>query len=176
MKYTFICLLFIAGCSGSKSSDSAKEDPVFGNWIYETPGSNGQRGIVGVLDKSGTITLMTYYGYATNSNTVTTYFRKSVGTFIRTGDSFNITYSYETCTPVGNETLILKTSSNDQLYVDVVSQGLFLTFNRAPANSSPLNITAIEDKDCNILAKLEKKEKRSIASIKSKSFFDRVLK
>jgi len=178
VKYLLLAVLLLIGCSKSGSDSKAVvEDPIYGNWIYETPGSGGQRGLVGILDKSGTILLMNYYGYVNSFGVVVIVYRKSQGTFVRNGDSFNVTYTYETCDPVRSETLIMKVSNLDQLLVNAVDFGVIMSLNRAPATTTPLSVAAVEDTRCEVLAKLEKKEKRSIASTKkSKSFFDRVLK
>ena len=177
MKYLLLCFLFLVGCSKSGSDEKPIEvDPIYGNWIYVTPGSNGQKGIVSILNKDGTISNTSFYSYSVTANSVKFYYRRFSGKFVRNGDTFDIKYDYETCDPVGTDVLNLKSASADKLYVNVPRLGLFLTFNRVPESTSPIDITAIEDKNCDILAKIEKKEKRSVASEKSKSFFDRMPK
>ncbi len=160
MKYliiiSFLCLAACGGGSGGGGDSVAKvsiEDSVYGNWIYQTPGSDGQRGAFAAVNKDGTMVAMSYAGVVTdiNTNTVVIYYRKSEGTFIRNGDSFELTYSYETCNPVGKETVRIKVNGFDQLLLNIVDSGTILAFNRVPPQSEAINVTMIEDKNCNIL-------------------------
>lgn len=177
MYYLIICLLILTGCSNDGSDKVDKEDPIYGNWGYIVPGTNNQKGIITIIGKDGTFTNMSFYGYSDGINKVKIYFRRYSGTYVRTGDRFDIKYDYESCDPIETDTLNIKNVTDDRIYLSVPRLGLFLTYNRAPTANAALDITAIEDKNCTILSKLEKKEKRSIASMKkTKSFFNRILK
>lgn len=126
------------------------------------------------IDGAGNLGFASFYGYSDGSS-ATYYYRKSEGTFTQTGDNFAVKYSYETCSPVGQETLNIKVS-NGKLSVYVPSTGYSFMLSRASGESTLSTSMGIEDRNCNILSKLESKEKRLPASAKAKSFFDRVLK
>lgn len=173
---SIISLSILASCSGGGGGASESTDPIYGDWYYQAPGgtSTQAKGIVATISKDGTVKFANVYLYASGGSAVA-YTRKSLGTFVRNGNEFTVTYSYETCDPVGTEKLTIETSG-EKLIVSAPNSGLTLTMSRPSGTSTIQTMAAIEDKNCNILSKLESDQKRSVASAKSKSFFDRIIK
>ena len=176
--FILISMAALSACSGGGGGGGSSEavDPIYGDWYYQAPGatSTQAKGVVASLLKDGSVKFANVYLYSDGSNSVA-YTRKSIGTFTRNGNEFTFTYSYETCSAVGSEKLTIK-MSGDKLLVNVPSAGLTLTMSRMASSSSINTLAAIEDKNCNILSKIEQKQKRQVASVKSKSFFDRIIK
>lgn len=176
--FALFSIFALSACSGGGGGGGSSEvvDPVYGEWYYQAPGatSTQAKGVVASLNKDGTVKFANVYLYTDGSNSVA-HTRKSIGTYVRNGSEFTFTYSYETCSAVGSEKLTIK-MSGDKLLVDVPSAGLTLTMSRMASNSTINTAAAIEDKNCNILSKIEQKQKRQVASDKPKSFFDRIVK
>jgi hypothetical protein len=182
-KALIISFLVLSACSGSGGggggTDSVQaagvSDPIYGTWYYQAPGatSTQAKGIIGKIDANG-IQILNAYIYTDGSN-ATVYIRKSIGTYTRSGDVFSVKYSYETCSPVGQETMFLSVVG-DKLTVLNQDKSVQLLLSRAVDNGSLLTAAFIEDKNCNILSKIEAKAGRSPASVKANSFLDRVIK
>lgn len=173
--FAILSLLVLASCSGGGGGTSSSVDPIYGEWFYEAPGSTSTRayGIIGELKSDGTIQFANVYGYMSGKSIVV-YTRKSIGTFERNGDAFKVKYNYETCSPVGSETLYI-THSNGMLYVRNADQSLNIGFKKSEGTTTKYNTLAIEDKNCNILSKIEKINNRLPANTNSKSYFDRAI-
>ena len=173
--FSLLSILALAACSGGGSSGSSETaDPIYGEWYYEAPGSTASSasGIIGKIDKDGNFSFIQGYAYSDGIR-ATFYVRKNIGRYVRNGNEFKVTYSYETCSPVGEETLHVS-MSGDKLIVAISDGSFSLMLSRMSETTTLKNIAMIEDKNCNILSKIEKKDKRSVASVKAKSFFDRV--
>lgn len=171
-----ICLI-ISACQppDSKSNSQNSTDPIYGNWQYITPGSTSEnsKGIVAQIDSSN-VSFTQYYG-CSDGNSVTAYVRKNIGTYNRVGNEFTFKYSYETCNPVVSEKFYINAtgSNNSTLSVTTKDGSIQVLFARiTPSDTSKLTASLIEDKNCNILSKHQKKNSRSVASQKLKSFFD----
>ncbi|MBX3041953.1 MAG: hypothetical protein KF789_14700 [Bdellovibrionaceae bacterium] len=171
-----MALSVLAACSGGGSGgDSNKSaDPIYGTWYYEMPGgsSTSAKGIVAEI-KEGKVFFAYIYAYSSGGSIVM-YHRKSEGTYTRNGNVFEMSYSYETCNPVGSETLELSVSG-DTLTVYVPNSGIGILMQRSSGGGQIQSMIAIEDRNCNILSKIQaanqKKEKRTIASASKGSFF-----
>jgi len=177
-------ILFLVACSNSNSggqqqpASSAQAtglDPIYSNtWYYQAPGSTDtkSKGLLAYINEDLTIQFV-YFSAIGDGASLEFYFRKNAGTFERNNDIFKIKYSHETCNPLLTETLHIK-FSNNQLVVknEDESEGFILL----PATSSVQQISAhaIEDKNCNMITKSNKQDKRSIASSNLKSVFDLV--
>lgn len=173
---SLLLILSISACSGGGGSSGSSEtaDPIYGEWYYENPGSTSTAtsGVIGTIDKDGNFSFIQGYAYSDGIRAVF-YVRKNVGKYVRSGNEFKVTYTYETCSPIGEETLHVK-MSGDKLIVATADGSFSLMLSRMSATTSLNNIAMVEDTGCNILSKIEKKDKRAVASIKAKSFFDRV--
>lgn len=176
MKTILILIAAISLVSCSKNDDSAPIDPIYGDWYYRLQGSSSSNagGILGELKSDGTINVARISG-SSDGQTATVYVRKSIGTFERNGDEFRIKYSYETCNPVGQETLYLKVV-DDKLLLQNSDKTVAIYFARSTENSSLTNMALIEDKNCDKMAKVENKTGRIPASTKPKSIFDGINK
>lgn len=169
-------ILFIMGCSKSGSSNNSNSaDPIYGKWEYDAPGgtSTSGSGLAAEINSDGSIKLAQIY-YSVSGSTATAYARKSIGTFERNGDRFSIKYSYETCNPVGQEILSVKVSdsNHDQLIVKSPDGSVTMTLYRVTDSPTAFSSSVIyEDKNCNILSKLETKDVRLPASKKQKTNF-----
>lgn len=141
--------------------------------MYQFPGGTANKAklLVGKLSKDGSIKFTTAYAVG-DANNITMAFRNNIGTFIRSGDSFSVTYSYETCDPVGSEVIKIKIDPNNssRLIVSNADGSVAFTMTRLTPSVSNAIITAVEDKNCNLFAKLFKAENRMPAS--AKSIFD----
>ena len=186
MKY-LILLFFsfiISACQPPDSKSSSPQnstpqgsvDPIYGSWRYTIPGtstSNSLKYIVAIID-SNKITHIVAYSM-NDGATAKIYFRRYEGTYQRSGNKFDVNYSYETCNPVGKETLLIiaSGSTNNNLVLSNEDSSLILMFARiTPTDTSQLTASLIEDKNCDIIAKIQKKSSRSIASEKAKSFLE----
>lgn len=166
------------GGGGSAAPDGpalaqSTDDQVYGDWQYLYPGgtANKAKVLVGKLSKDGSIKFTTAYGVG-DANNISMAFRTNIGTFTRSGDNFNVTYSYETCAPVGSEIIKIKIdpSNSNRLFVANSDGSVFITMQRMTQSTSNAIVTAVEDKNCNLFTKLMKNEKRMPAS--AKSFFE----
>lgn len=167
-----LSFLTLASCSGGGGGSSESTDPIYGEWYYEAPGatSTNSKGIIGKVSADGKLSFSYYYATG-NTNSATFYVRNSSGTFTRTGDAFDVTYSYETCDPVNRETLYIK-KSGDQLMVQNADKSVSYLLSKV-TSLNVKNLAIIEDKNCTILSKREKSEKRVPANSKSTSFMKR---
>ena len=169
MKFLILLCLILVGCK--KPGDSASPppvDPVYGNWIYMFPSTSTTqgKGIYARLGSDGTILILNIYATLAGSS-VTEYFRKSIGTYTRAGSKFSMKYSYETCNPVGTEELnaAVDPKNSDRIIVSNKDASIVFTMDRVVDAKSDVSVTAIEDKKCTLLAKLQK-ESRMPASAK----------
>ncbi len=137
--------------SCNKGSDSASAtDPIYGTWTYLAPGATSTvfTGYGGTIKEDGSISLLSMKAYD-NGITPVIYYRANIGKYVRTGDTFVITYSKETCNPMGTETIILK-YSNSQLLMTTPSSTTIVAFSKASTSYQPIeNLTMIEDTACN---------------------------
>lgn len=173
MIFAAIALFLLSSCSGGGGGGSSETvDPIYGDWYYEMPGSTATqgKGVIGTIQKNGSISFSYYYAVG-NTNNATFYTRKSVGTFERSGNNFSIKYSYETCDPVHQETLIL-TESGGALIVQNSDKSVTIKMSKV-TSLNVKNLAIIEDKNCSIVTKLESDSKRLPASSKLKSFLER---
>jgi|GEM_PF-3064527 hypothetical protein len=173
-----ILSLTLAACSGGGGSSGSSEtaDQIYGEWYYEAPGSSASSasGVIGKIDKDGNFSFLQGYAYSDGTRAVF-YVRKNIGRYIRNGNEFKVTYTYETCSPIGEETLNVS-MSGDKLIVATADGSFSLMLSRMSETTTLKNIAMIEDTGCNILSKIERKDKRAVANVKAKSFFDRVKK
>lgn len=180
MKFILIIFsLIISACQppdSKSSSPQASTDPIFGDWRYTIPGtstSNSLKFIVAKIDPTQ-VSFLVAYGIGDLAS-MKIYFRRNDGTYKRIGNKFEINYSHETCNPVGSETLIINVggANNGNLMISSPDNSINLIFSRiTPIDNSQLTAALIEDKNCNIISKLQKRASRSIAKEKIKSFFD----
>jgi len=143
-------IVLLTSCNKGSDSAAATTDPVFGSWSYIAPGATATvfTGYAGILKEDGNVTLLSMKAYD-NGVTPVVYYRKNIGKFVRTGDSFKITYSYETCNPMGSETINLK-YSNTQLLMSAPPSTTIVAFSRMATSYDPVeNLTMIEDTACN---------------------------
>lgn len=170
--------ILASGCDKKGDNKSTEPvDPIYGDWYYSAPGgsTSEDRGFFGSLKQDGTISFAQAYAYG-DGHTAVFYVRKSIGKFERNGETFKVKYSYETCNPIKEETIYLK-YLNGKLLLANSDRTISIAFARAAAETTLQNMAFIEDKNCNILSKIENKEKRAPANAKvKKSFFDRVIK
>jgi len=167
--------LVLTGCNKSSDSPPAQpEDPIYGAWTHTMVGSTSTKktGYTGIISKDGNVTTTKTFEINDGTATVRAY-RKNVGKFVRNGEEFKVTYSYETCGPIKEETFYLS-HKNNQLVLTDADKSYFIYFDRAKEAETVVNLTVIEDKDCKIITKLESKQKRTITSEgkKPKTFFD----
>lgn len=170
-----VAVFALTACQGAGGGNASQStDPIYGEWHYISPGSTNvkAKGIIATIDKDKIFFANTYV-YTDGTSTVF-YYRKSEGTYKRDGKRFYITYTYETCNPVGSETIDL-TPNGNSLTVYLPSKGLGLQMLKSTDSASSTSALAVEDKNCNILAKIEKSQKRAVASEKNNSFFERIL-
>lgn len=171
-KLLLVSLITFTSCQkDSKTSSTNTTDPIYGSWYYQFPGATNShaKGIIGTIDKDK-IFFAYVYVYSDGQSTIF-YHRKSEGTYNRDGNIFKINYTYETCNPIGSESFEL-TASGDQLTVYLKSEGIGYVMLRSKDTNLQQTMLAIEDKNCDILfTKLEKEQKRKVASQKGKSFF-----
>lgn len=156
----------------AEGGSSSSTDPIYGEWYYQYPGATSTRanGIIAKIE-DGKIFFAHVYAYTDGTSTIV-YHRKNEGTYTRDGKSFTMNYTYETCDPVGSETLEL-TYVDGKLAVYIPASGVGLQMNKTTKENSFDSMAVIEDRNCNILSKTEKTQKRAVASTKSKSFFGR---
>ena len=171
-------VLFLSACSNGGSDSSATTDPIYGTWTYTYPGATSlkAKGFIAKIEKDK-IFLVQAYGISDGSSTIF-YTRKSEGSYVRDGKNFDITYSYETCKPIGRETVQIEiTPEGKLLVVDPANKVALLMSKSTNTGSTAESMAAIEDKNCNILSKVEKSENRSVANSAEKSFlaiFDKI--
>ncbi|MGZ5278637.1 MAG: hypothetical protein ACXWC9_01765 [Pseudobdellovibrionaceae bacterium] len=173
MKYAFLVLsVFVLGACNHKSEDRKTEsvDPIYGQWTYLNPASTSSKikGMAASVMPDGSILILNMYILPSDSATAAVAFRKSVGTFSRSGDLFTLNYSYETCKPIGTEVLTVKVDPGNSNRILVATQdgSVFFTMNRAEPSDTNYSLTGVEDKNCDILANLQKTI-RMPASVKS---------
>lgn len=161
----------LSACSNGGSDSAATQDPIYGTWSYTYPGatSTKAKGIVAKIEKDK-LQIVHAYGISDGSSIIY-YTRKSEGTYLRDGKNFSITYSYETCKPIVKETIQLELTSSDKLLVFDRVNKVSLSMSRVTNTGAVADsMAAIEDKNCNILSKVEKSENRSVANSSEKSF------
>ncbi|MBC7465415.1 MAG: hypothetical protein H7256_05430 [Bdellovibrio sp.] len=181
MKYTLLALtsfLVFSSCSNNSSDTAAQStvDPVYGSWTYVAPGatSTTAKGYTATIDGNGNILFMQVYVYSDGSS-AKAYVRKNIGTYVRSGESFDIKWSHETCNPVGSETVILRSASNDSLLSSNSKGTIQMQFSRVTKTNAITNMAVFEDVNCNILAKLQSADSKvriPASTEKVKSFFE----
>lgn len=169
-----LILLFTATVlvSCNKSDDSPSVDPIYGEWYYQVPGATDSKtsALLAEIKQDGTINLARIYAY-TDGHTAVVYNRKMIGTFERSENSFHVKYSYETCNPVKEETFFLS-MSGDKLRYQNSDNSIAIVFARIQPGAEIKNMAFVEDKNCEVMAKIQKKSGRLPASTKPKSIFD----
>lgn len=148
----FVFSLSLISCN--KSSDpAATTDPIVGTWYYVNPNSTStnELGLIAYVYADGTYNSLTYKATSSGNN-ISAYVRKKIGKYTRSGDTFSVAYSYETCSPVTSETFtaaISATNSNQLTYVSA-DKTVLATFNRSTGTAGdPVNLTLVEDTACN---------------------------
>lgn len=147
-----IASIFLISCN--KNSDSgSSSDPVFGKWS-STLGTSGNTttGLFGELKDDGTIYFAYYKATQTSDTSVVGYLRVSKGTYKRDGDTFDITYTYETCNPIRAEKMKIKTDSANRDLLIVATQSTVASYKRVSesnGSSSGVTTTLMEDTGCN---------------------------
>lgn len=158
-----------SGAPPSSQNISAGSGKIYGTWIYEYPNSTASNihGMGAVLGDDGSITILNMY-IKPGTNSATYIFRRSTGTFKQEGDLMHLKYSYETCNPVGSETLLVKQDPQnaDRLFVSNEEKTVMFTMHRSKSTQSDLMMTMVEDKNCNLISKTWNKDRKP-ASIKS---------
>lgn len=167
-KFVLISLVLILAACSNNGGSSSSADPIYGEWFYENPSSTSTsgRGVIGKIEENGNIQIMNIYAQG-NSNSVTAVVRKSIGTFTRSGDQLHIAWSYETCNPVKNEIVYIKIAPNGQLQVKNADGSIQFNMTKGSGATSVKSIAIVEDKNCNILSKIQSENKRIPASTKT---------
>lgn len=146
--------LSIISCKGSdKGTTAAAVDATVGTWYYISPASTAtvEQGLIAYVYADGTYNSLSYKATKTNG-VISAFVRKKIGKYVKSGDSFTITYSYETCTPINSETFTaaIAANSNDQLNYVNADKTVAASFIRSTGGASdPVNITLVEDTACN---------------------------
>ncbi|HEY8272173.1 MAG TPA: hypothetical protein VIG33_14885 [Pseudobdellovibrionaceae bacterium] len=177
MKYTILALIFVlSACKNGGDNSAATADPIYGEWYYEKVGSTqySATGFIVNIQSNGNIEFQDGY-LESDGNSMKAVMRKSIGTFTREGDVFHIKYSYDTCDRIKQEDLYIS-AMNGKLLIQNYDKSVKFSLSPISGNSTIKTASYLEDKNCNILSKIEAASKRVPASVKSKSFLDRVVK
>ena len=168
--------MLVTGCSKSSEDKPAPApDTILGAWGYvPVSTASTEKGIYVKLDTSQFLSV-SYYA-TISGNSILMYFRKYEGTYTMTGNRLDVTYSYETCNPVGHESFNLNLK-NGQLVVGNIDNSVIFNMQRVPGSQvANLTFTAIEDKGCNKFVKNESKKDRMPANTEKKTPFDLFLR
>lgn len=147
------------GGGDSSNSDAvglSGNGSIYGTWIYRAPGSGAGigSGIIATLKEDKTINIYSIRAkIEPNGIDTTVIYRQSYGTFEINGNTISANYSYETCNPIGSESLKVELDKNDssKLYVEVIAQDAMITMTKPTTSDSDLLVTAIEDKNCDLM-------------------------
>ncbi len=145
-------LFLLTSCNKSGDSASAPGEPTVGTWYWVSPASTStvEQGLIAYVNADGTYNSLQYKA-TNNSGHISAYVRKRIGTYTKTGDSFTIKYTYETCSPISTETFTATVSANSQQLAYVSGDKTVLaTFTRVTeADNEPVKLTLVEDTACN---------------------------
>lgn len=168
---TLSMLVGFQNCQKKEDDSPFVPDPVFGEWKFETETSPGRgtrqpgsiKGISASVKEDGSIHIVYAYANATGSGFA---FRKMIGSFKRHGDKFDISYSYETCNPVSNETLIVRINPKypDQLFVESLDGSLSFYMDRVENAAAAYQASGVEDKGCTPISKTQSKDRSPASS------------
>lgn len=159
---SIVTILILAGCGssgggGSVSVDAmalAGQDPLVGGYYFAGQfQSTGGLYFSGIRIEPGNKVTVTDLA---TQNSVSTIFhmRKNVGTYVKNGDQVTITWSYETCDPVGTSVVTISASNpSDRILVTSDNTTVqYLNIVKWPIDDGGVAntaVAAIEDVACN---------------------------
>lgn len=153
------CLSLLSACGGSGGSSpspavqttSASTDPVFGTWYFKSVGttSSSGSGFIGTIDEKGNVKAMALK-FVSDGTSAYVVYRKSIGTYVRNGSQFQMSYSYETCKPVHTETLSLVPSGDKLIMTSFIQPTQIILTRLVDDSSSPMAMAMVEDVNCNL--------------------------
>lgn len=163
MKNIFVLILgmTLVGCGsggGGGSVDAnanglvaSQSEIASGNYYFYGQLSNGDHYFSGIYTRPGNIVALVDL-YSKAASPYTFYVRKSEGTYTKSGDTVVVSWSYETCNPVGSEVFTVTGDPSDRLYVKSGATTVqFLNYERwKPSGPDYANTAtvAIEDLGC----------------------------
>ena len=160
MSLLILSMAFLTGCSGGGSGGdattgaaiAASSDSNAGIFFNAVKSTTNSSKYALVLKISGTNSFNAVEVYTPTSNSAVSYVRKSKGTFIRSGDTYTVTWSYETCNPMGTQTYTISTNNPaDKIFVTSGNTTVMMLNDAAYA--APYDLAnfsyTVEDTDCN---------------------------
>lgn len=141
------------GAGNSSANAQLSTKSIVGSWLYIFPESNSSisKVKVAVMNEDQTFSIVTMRGSdSALDKTFAGVFRKELGNYSMAGEILELNYSYETCDKTGKETVNIKFDSDnsDRIIVSNSDQSIMFTMERMKTQSTDVNFTAVEDKDC----------------------------
>jgi len=143
-----LSLFLTIGCD--KDSNKSTLAPS-GHYILDIPAEDGSTTVLTVSFNPGNKAELTMYYRASGASTV--YYRGNIASYSVSGSIYTFNYSYETCNPVGAESINIPLVETDKITIDV--NGVLLTLFKVNNIDESIFTSGVdtftEDVDCNLI-------------------------
>lgn len=147
--FSLLCVLLSACNKGGGDSSQPSGDPNVGEYLFGGQESDGGV-LVYVLNIQAGNKIETISAKLPNATSMTGYYQKSIGTYVKTGDQYAVTWSFESCNPVHTQTV--KIDSSNPAQTIAVTIGATTTtmenYNVLAQSAQPSLLSLTEDTDC----------------------------
>lgn len=124
----------------SSSDDATTTDPYLGTYFWTALLKSSDVVYTEAYIKADKVTY--YQAIFPKGNMAVAYYAKNEGTYVKSGNNYTVTYTYQTCNPVGSEVYKI-TGSNPDDIIGITQQGTTYPFKNFKSHTAPIDFKAI---------------------------------